>query len=118
MSRYVFATDDLDRLRALLENKETIFDYGILDVRFVYLLGPEIISTLGNHRPTKAVLPTLFGDLGMIAHPSVASMFVEYVGKPMAKDLPLTWFRAHAAWARPLLASMKTAKAKALLAQL
>ena len=117
-SRYAFATDDLDRLRALLADKETIYDYGALDVRYVYLLGPEIIGAIGKRRPAKAGVPAMFEDLGMIKHPSIATLFLEYVGKPMAKDLPLKWFRAHAEWARPVLASMKNEKAKAILGQL
>jgi len=117
-SRYVFATDDLDRLRALLANKDTIIDYGVLDVRFVYLLGPEIIASIGKRRPLKAVLGAMFDELGMIKHPLVASLFLDYVGKPMAKDRPLVWFRDHADWARPVLQSMKNDKAKAILGQL
>jgi len=117
-SEYVFATDDLVRLRAFLANPEAIYDYGTLDVRFVYLLGPEIIDAMGKRRPKKDVLPWMFEDLGLIKHPSVATLFLEYVGKPMAKDLPLKWFRAHADWARPILKSMKSPQAKAMLSQI
>jgi hypothetical protein len=117
-SRYVFATDDLDRLRAFLADRETIFDYGTLDVRFVYLLGPEIFAAIGKRRPKKDVLGWMFEDLGMIKHTSVAELFLEYVGKPMAKDLPLKWFRAHADWARPVLKAIKNDRAKAVLGQL
>jgi hypothetical protein len=117
-SYYAFATDDLDRLRALLADKETIYDYGLLDVRFVYLLGPEIIDSIGKRRPKKDFLAGMFEDLGMIKHPAVANLLLEYVGKPMAKDLPITWFRAHADWARPILKSMKSPNAKAVLSRL
>jgi hypothetical protein len=118
-SRYAFATDDLDRLRALLAEKETIYDYGMLDVRFVYLLGPEIIDAIGKRRPKKEQLAVMLEDLGMLEHASVASLFLEYVGKPMAKDRPIKWFRAHADWAKPILKSMKNnASAKAVLSQI
>jgi hypothetical protein len=82
------------------------------------LLGPEIIDVIGKRRPTKPNVPVMFEDLGMIKHASIASIFLEYVGKPLAKDLPLKWFRAHADWARPILKSMKNDKAKAILGQL
>jgi len=114
-SRYVFATDDLERLRALLASKDTILDYGVLDVHFVYLLGPEIIESLGKRRPLKVALSAMFEDLGKIRHPAVVALFLEYVGKPMAKDWPLQWFRAHEKYARPLLESMRGEKAKAVL---
>jgi hypothetical protein len=117
-SRFAFATDDLDRLRTLLADQETIYDFGVLDVRYVYLLGPEIIDAMGKRRPNKANLGWLFDDLGMIQHASIASLFLEYVGKPMAKDRPIRWFREHAAWAKPIVKSMKHANAKAVLGQL
>ncbi len=60
-----------------------------LDVRFVYLLGPEVISMIGKRRPLNEAVPTMFEDLGMIRHPSVVSLFLEYIGKPMAKTLPI-----------------------------
>jgi hypothetical protein len=117
-SEYVFATNDLDRLRTALADPEMILDYGLLDVRFVYLLGPDIVASLGKRRPLKQVVSTMFEDLGMIRHPLVATLFLEYVGKPMAKDMPLQWFRAHSDWARPILDAMRKPQAAAILRSL
>ena len=117
-SRYRFATDDLDRMRAALADERTYLDFGYLDVRFVHLLGPSILEVLGKCRPRKEMVQPMFEDLGMIKHPAIATLFLEYVGKPMAKKLPLEWFRAHADWARPILQASRSDKAKAMLASL
>jgi hypothetical protein len=118
LGRYVFATDDLERLRALVANKDTIYEYGNLDVRFVYLLGADVLTTIGKHRPMKEAVRATFEDLGMIRHEALVPLFLEYVGKPMAKELPLQWFRAHAEFAKPILEKSKDAKAKAILGQI
>ena len=73
---------------------------------------------MGTRRPLKVVLGAMFDDLGMIKHPLVASLFLEYVGKPMAKDLPLKWFRAHADFTRPILEASRSPAAKAVLGSL
>jgi hypothetical protein len=115
LDRYVFAIEDEGRLRALVAEKDTIYTFGVLDVRFVYLLGTEILGTMGKRRPLKEAVRWMFDDLGMIEHDAIVTLFLEYVGKPMAKDLPLKWFRAHADYARPILARSKDERAKGIV---
>jgi hypothetical protein len=109
---YVFV-DDVDRLREVIARKDTV--YAGLDVRFVYLAGPEILGMLGKHRPASAQVGAWLDDIGMIQHPSTVSLFMEYVGKTSAKTKPIDWLRAHADFAGPIveeLAKRKGAEAE------
>lgn len=119
---HVHVLDDPQHLRAVIADKATI--YGGLDVRFVYLAGPEVLALTKKHRPSPAEVPTCLADLGMIHHPNVVAFFLEYVGKSSAKDAPIRWLRAHQELARPIVehaargSSAASEKAKMVLAAL
>lgn len=112
--------DDVAHLHDSIAHPETI--YADLDVRFVYLAGPEVLGMIGKRRPHAENVIHWLEDIGKIKHPLVTTLFLEYVGKPRAKDAPLRWFKAHAADLRAELEAMakKTGanaeKAKGLLA--
>jgi hypothetical protein len=111
--RYLHAGDDVDKLRALIASKDAI--YGALDVRLVYLCGPEVLGTLGKHKPAASEVLSCLGDIGMIRHELVVDRMLEWVGKPSAKDAPLMWFREHAEFAKPFLERRKSASAQMML---
>jgi len=110
---YIHAVDDVEKLRALIAKKDTI--YTALDVRFVYLVGPEILGTLGKHKPRSAEVLTFLEDIGKIRHELVIDRMLEWIGKPAAKDAPLNWFRAHADFVRPHLERRKDSAAQMML---
>ncbi len=111
--------DDPTHLRDVIAQKDTV--YAELDVRFVYLAGPEVLGLLGKHRPRSESVGAWLDDLGMIKHPHTVSLFMEYVGKSSAKTKPIDWLRARADFTGPIveeLAKKKGAegeKAKAVL---
>lgn len=113
---HLFADDDLDKLRQVIAAKASV--YAALDVRFVYLAGPEVLRTLGKHRPLKDQVLGFLEDVGMVRDEAVLDLVLEYVGKPSAKGVPLAWLRSHADFVRPLLATRKTELAKMALRSL
>lgn len=100
--------DDVAHLHDVIAHKDTI--YGGLDARFVYLAGPEVIGMIGKRRPRAETLLGWLDDIGMIKHPLVTALFLEYVGKSGAKDKPLQWFKARAADLRPELEKLAKGK--------
>ncbi len=98
---HVHVLDDVQHLREVIADKATI--YGALDVRFVYLAGPEVLALTKKHRPAAWEVPFSLHDLGMIRHPDVVTFFLEHVGKASAKDAPIQWLRAHRELARPIV---------------
>lgn len=98
---HIHVTDDPQHLREVIAEKETV--YGALDVRFVYLAGPEVLTLTKKHRPAAWEVPMSLADIGMINHSNVVPLFLEYVGKSSAKDAPIAWLRAHKELAQPIV---------------
>lgn len=96
--------EDVPHLHEIIARKSAI--YTGLDVRFVYLAGPEVLGLLGKHRPQSAGVMGWLEDIGMIRHEAVVTLMMEYIGKPSAKTKPLDWLREHASFAAPLLEGM------------
>jgi hypothetical protein len=63
-------------------------------------------------------VPRFLEDIGKVESPIVASLMLDYVGKKSAKDAPMKWFRAHEAFARPILEAARGETAKMVLASL
>ncbi len=98
---HLHVLDDAQHLRDVIADKATV--YGALDVRFVYLAGPEVLVLTRKHRPAAAEVPMSLTDIGMINHPNAVAFFLEYVGRSSAKDLPVQWLRTHQELARPIV---------------
>jgi hypothetical protein len=116
LDTYAHVHDDPELVRAVVADKETV--YADLDVQFVYIAGREALGLLGKHRPRAEEVPRFLEDIGKVESPIVASLMLDYVGKKSAKDAPMKWFRAHEAFARPILEAARGETAKMVLASL
>ncbi|MCB9594638.1 MAG: DUF4132 domain-containing protein [Sandaracinaceae bacterium] len=103
IDRYAFWTDAPDRIHELARSKETVARS--LDVRFVYIAGPRVLEDLAI-KTSADDIPAFIEDIGMIRHPATVKLILDFIGKKSAKDLPMTWMREHADYARPILAGI------------
>ncbi len=81
-----------------------------MSVRLAKIAGPEALEQLSARKFAARELPSMVRDFGMVKSEHVVRWILSLVGKSALKDAPLAWFRAHAAYARPILesASKKT----------
>jgi hypothetical protein len=91
---------------------------GLISVRVAAIAGPSALEGLADRKWPARMLPSVLRDFGMLQDPQIVPFMLAYVGKSSVKDAPIQWFRAHADFAKPILAKMKTDSAKAVLRQL
>jgi len=91
---------------------------GQLSVRVASIAGPAALEGLENRKWPARMLPSVLRDFGMLQDPQIVPFMLAYVGKSSVKDAPIQWFRAHAVFAKPILAKMKSDAAKLVLKQL
>jgi hypothetical protein len=89
-----------------------------MSVRVAWIAGPSALEGLEGRKWPAAQLPSIVRDFGMLRDPNVVKLMLSLVGKSSVKDGPLNWFRAHAAYVKPLLAKQTGTAAKAVLRQL
>lgn len=89
-----------------------------MSVRVAWLGGAATLDGLEARKWRAAELPSVVRDFGMLRDPNVVNLMLSLVGKSSVKDGPIEWFRAHADYAKPLLAKKSTPAAKAVLRQL
>jgi hypothetical protein len=110
-----FAADDPEYVREMVakaEKKEP------MSVRVAWIGGPSVLEGLSLRKWPAAQLPSIVRDFGMLRDPEIVTLMLSLVGKSSVKDAPLTWFREHADYARPILENRKDATAKMVLRQL
>jgi hypothetical protein len=89
-----------------------------MSVRVAWLGGTETLANLASRKWMARQLPSIVRDFGMIRAPEVVELILSLVGKSSVKDAPITWFRAHADYVKPILAKSKSEIARGVLRQL
>ncbi len=74
-----------------------------MSVRLAKIAGPDTLERLSDRKFGACELPSMVRGFGMVKSEHVVRWILGLVGKSAAKDAPLAWFRAHAAFARPIL---------------
>lgn len=89
-----------------------------MSVRVAAAGGSAALARLAKCKWPAAQMPSVVRDLGMIRAPEIVTFIASLVGKSAAKDAPMQWLRAHADYARPILAKEKSNAATLALRQL
>jgi hypothetical protein len=89
-----------------------------MSVRIAWLGGRAVLAGLASRKWAAARMPSIVRDFGMIRAPEVVELMLSLIGKASVKDGPINWFKAHADYARPILAKSKAVAAKGVLRQL
>jgi hypothetical protein len=109
------AADDPDWVRDMVPKARPTEP---MSVRIAHIAGPTVLANLSRRKWPAAKMPSVVRDFGMIRDPEIVSFMLDLAGKSSVKDAPLSWFRAHADYARPLLEKTRGDSAKAILRQL
>jgi hypothetical protein len=89
-----------------------------MSVRVAWLGGSDTLRGLASRKWMARQMPSVVRDFGMFRAPEVAELMLSLIGKSSVKDGPMNWFRAHADYAKSLLAKSKSETAKSVLRQL
>lgn len=115
---------DLDYLDHVHDDPDLVRDWvkkepkQAMTVRLAKLGGVSVLEGLGKRKFSSPELVAAVRDFGMVRAPEVVDFILSVVGKSSAKDAPMKWFEAHAAYARPIVAKSKSPAAKAVLSKL
>jgi hypothetical protein len=110
-----FASDDADWVREAVTRADA---KAAMSVRVAWLGGPATLAGLSSRKWPARQMPSVVRDFGMLRAPEVVDLMASLLGKTSVKNAPIEWLRAHADYARPILAKSRSAMAQAALKQL